>query len=164
MKSRIFLYLFLFAALFIVFQYMNQKSIFESQNKKIESLSEKLQLANDSIKTLQEQNLNLNYFTLNGNENAMSYLENLGLDPIKTESLIKDLIYEKNLEQGGNSLIPYNGVEGNMRVNKIKFLNHRWIVADFSDGLNWGEVLIDYFYDDKMQLQLTTLVAVLYPN
>ena len=43
MKNKIFMYLFLFAVLFIIFQYMNEKSIFESQDNKISSISEKLQ-------------------------------------------------------------------------------------------------------------------------
>ena len=32
-------------------------------------------------------------------------------------------------------------------------LNHRWIIADYSDGEYWGEVLIKYFIDDNEQVQ-----------
>ncbi|MFT5981876.1 MAG: hypothetical protein ACI9RM_000300, partial [Ulvibacter sp.] len=35
MKNKIFMYLFFFALLFVIFQYMNEKTIFESQDKKI---------------------------------------------------------------------------------------------------------------------------------
>ncbi len=164
MKSKIFMYLFFFAVLFILFQYMNEKSIFESQENKIDSLSEKLTTAKDSIDALQDRITDLNYFTLLGNDNAMTYLENLGLNAAEVENAVAETIYERNLEKGGNTLIPLEGMYGEMRVNKVKFLNHRWILADFSDGKYWGEMILEYFYNDKMELELTPISSVLYPN
>lgn len=164
MKSKIFMYLFLFAVLLVLFQYMNQKSIFESQENKINTLNEKLTTSNDSIAKLNERVAELNYFTLLGNDNAMTYLENLGLEAVDVEQSVADTIIEKNLQKGGNPLIPLEGMYGEMRVNKIKFLNHRWIIADFSDGKYWGELLLEYFYNDKMELELTPISSVLYPN
>ncbi|MDQ5928488.1 MAG: hypothetical protein QG594_262, partial [Bacteroidota bacterium] len=32
---------------------------------------------------------------------------------------------------------------------KVKILNHRWIIADYSNGELWGEVLLKYFVDDN---------------
>ena len=61
-------------------------------------------------------------------------------------------------------MIPLAGTKGAMRINKLKFLNHRWIQADFSDGSSWGEMIVEYFYDHNMELQLTTIGSVLYPN
>ena len=164
MKSKIFMYLFFFALLFILFQYMNEKSIFESQENKIVSLSEKMEISKDSIAMLNDRVAELNYFTLLGNDNAMTYLENLGLDAAEVEKVVTETIYERNLEKGGNTLIPVEGMYGEMRVNKVKFLNHRWILADFSDGKYWGEMIIEYFYNDKMELELTPISSVLYPN
>ena len=80
MKKTIFMYLFFFALLFIIFQYMNEKKIFEMQDNKIESLTIKLEKEKDSITVLSEIVADLNYFTLQGNENAMSYLESFGFD------------------------------------------------------------------------------------
>jgi len=164
MKSKIFMYLFFFAVLFILFQYMNEKSIFESQENKIDSLSEKMAISKDSITMLNDRVAELNYFTLLGNDNAMTYLENLGLDAAEVEKVVAETIYERNLEKGGNTLIPIAGMYGEMRVNKVKFLNHRWVLADFSDGKYWGEMIIEYFYNDKMELELTPISSVLYPN
>lgn len=143
---------------------MNEKSIFEDQENKINSLTEKSQNATDSIAALSDQIAELNYFTLLGNDNAMSYFENIGYEAKTVEGLVTDFIYDKNIEANGNSLIPYESLEGTMRINKIKFLNHRWIVADFSDGDLWGEVLLEYFFDDKNVLQLTRLGSILYAN
>ena len=82
MKNKIFMYLFFFALLFVIFQYMNEKTIYESQDKKIKALTEKKIIGLDSIDILNDRIANLNYFTLQGNENAMTYFENLGLDPL----------------------------------------------------------------------------------
>lgn len=158
------MYLFLFAVLFIIFQYMNEKSIFEAQENKISSISEKLLKATDSIDRLHEKVLDLNYFTLQGNENAMTYLENAGYDAQKVEALVADSIYEMNVMQDGNPLIPHAGINGVMRVNKLKFLNHKWIVADYSDGTYWGEMIVDYYFDENQELQLEVLGSTLYPN
>lgn len=163
MKNKIFMYLFLFTLLFVIFQYMNEKTIFESQETKIESLSEKLTKATDSIDSLNDRVADLNYFTLQGNENAMTYFENLGFDAAKVESLVADMIYEKNVEKGGNSLIPHAGIDGLMRVNKLKFLNHKWVLADYSDGTYWGDMIVEYYFDEENQLQFETISSALYP-
>ena len=164
MKNKIFMYLFLFTLLFVIFQYMNEKSIFESQENKIASLSEKLSKATDSLHMLNDRVADLNYFTLQGNESAMAYLENIGYDAEKVEAMVSDVIYEKNVEKGGNPLIPVAGINGVMRINKLRFLNHRWIQADYSDGTYWGEMILEYFFDEKGELQLTTISSALYPS
>lgn len=164
MSNKIFMYLFFFAVLFVIFQYMNEKTIFESQEKRINTLSSKLIKAKDSMSGLHDRILDLNYFTLQGNENAMTYFESGGYDAAKVEAIVSDIIYDKNLEKGGNSLIPVAGINGVMRVNKLKFLNHKWILADFSDGTYWGEMIVEYFYDENKELHLTTLGSALYPS
>jgi hypothetical protein len=123
-----------------------------------------LEVSKDSIAKLSEEVAELQYFSLQGNDNAMTYFENLGLEAAVVEQMVGDFIYDQNLLGGGNPLVPYEGTVGAMKVNKIKFLNHRWLVADFSDGKQWGDVLIEYFFDENDELQLTRLGAVLYPN
>jgi len=157
------MYLFFFAALLIIFMYMNQKSIYDSQQKTINSLTEDLKQSNDSVAALQDQVLDLDYFTLQGNENAMTYLEGLGMESKAVESMVSETIYDMNLIKGGNPLVPLEG-QGEMRVNKLKFLNHRWLQADFTDGARWGEMIVEYFFDDNNELQLTPVSSVLYPN
>lgn len=164
MKHKLFMYLFFFAVLFILFQYMNEKSIFESQEKKINNLtSKKLEL--DSLRLQAENRLvEANFFNLMGNDDAMTYLENLGMESEEVKTLVSDAIIEKNFENDGNPLVPVEGGTGEMRINKVKFLNHRWVIANFSDGSYWGEVLIDYFFDENNKLFLKTIDAIIYPN
>lgn len=143
---------------------MNEKKIFEIQEKKIESLTEKLIRSNDSILMLNDQIMELNYFTLEGNENAMSYLESFGYESKDVEELVTNEIYDQNLIEGDNPLVPFEGIDGSMKINKLKFMNHKWIQADFTDGTYWGEMLLEYFVDEKGSLNLTTIASLLYPS
>jgi hypothetical protein len=162
MKNRLFMYLFLFALLFIIYQYMNEKSIFERQENKIESLRAKLNQEKSSVDSLQQELVNLNYFTLQGNDNAMSYFENLGYKAIDIEQMVSDNIYDQNLVKGNNPLVPYEGLNGAMKINKLKFLNHKWIIADYTDGTYWGEMLLEFYIDDNKSLTLSNLGSLLY--
>ena len=142
---------------------MNEKSIFETQEQKIASLRLTKEKAEDSIQILSNRIADLTYFTLLGNENAMVYLENFGYEAAAVESFVGDAIYDRNLEKGGNPLIPFEGMNGPMMVNKIKFLNHKWLQADFSDGKYWGEVLMEYSINEDKKLELNNLASLLYP-
>ncbi|WP_339831691.1 hydrolase [uncultured Altibacter sp.] len=164
MRKSIFMYLFFFAILFIIFQYMNEKTIFEAQEKKITALTEKV-AANDAvIDSLNQRVVDLDYFTLQGNENAMVYLESSGYEAAAVEALVSDVIYENNFVTEGNPLVPFEGMTGPMRVNKVRFLNHRWVLADFTDGTYWGEMILEYTLNTQQQLEFNTLASLLYPK
>lgn len=158
------MYLFLFALLFIIYQYMNEKSIFESQESQIEKLEAKVQKYNDSIEKMRGEIRNLDYFTLQGNENAMTYFENLGFEAAAVEAMVSDQIYDFNLQKGNNPLVPFEGMNGDMKINKLKFLNHKWILADFTDNTYWGEMILEYYFNDKKELELTPIASFLYQN
>ncbi len=171
MKRTIFMYLFFFALLFVIFQYMNEKKIFEKQENKIESQRGKIELlknelkkATDSVEVLSSAVSDLNYFTLQGNENAMSYFESLGFESDDIENLVAEYIYEENLTSGDNPIIPFDGINGTMKINKIRFLNHKWIIADFTDGRYWGEMVIEYYITTNKKIELTSVASLLYPS
>ncbi|MGK0387204.1 MAG: hypothetical protein ACI849_001827 [Patiriisocius sp.] len=164
MKKSIFMYLFFFAVLFIIFQYANEKSIWESQDKAIKGLSQKVDKATDSLSILSEAIEDATYFSLQGNENAIEYIERLGLEAADVEAMITNKIYDQNGVKGGNPIIPLVSVSGDFKINKIKLLNHRWIQADFSDGNNWGELIIEYFFDENNTLDLVPISSFLYSS
>ena len=143
---------------------MNEKSIFESQETKIENLEAKVQKYNDSIEGLNGQIMNLNYFTLMGNDNAMTYFENRGFEAVEVEAMVSDQIYDFNLQKGNNPLVPFEGMAGDMKINKLKFLNHKWILADFTDNTYWGEMILEYYFTEKNELELTPIASFLYQN
>ena len=109
------------------------------------------------------ENQDLNYSTFRGNDNAMTYYENQGYDPKNIETLVTEQIYAQNTESEGNPLIPYKGIESTMKINKLRFLNHRWVLADFTYGRYWGELIIQYDLDENKNLTLNTVESVLYP-
>ena len=162
MRNKILLYLFIFATLFTIYIYINDKKILDAKQESIEQLKEKdslLEAKNDSLKQV---NLDLNYFSLDHNEEAVSYFEKRGIDAKQLEQKLQDEIISRNKADKDNDLVPFEGMEGVMRINKVKVLNHKWIIADFTDGTYWGELLISYEISDKNELTLKTEKSFLY--
>ena len=44
----------------------------------------------------------------------------------------------------------------------LRLLNNRWIIADFSDGKYWGEMIMTYEITDKQELKFKLLDYLLY--
>ncbi|MDA1210274.1 MAG: hypothetical protein O3A41_04495 [Bacteroidetes bacterium] len=163
MKSRIYMYLFFFSILLVLFMYVNQSAIFERQTAVINSLEQKQLALKDTVIALNQEISELLYFDLLTNDSARTYFEQIGLEPEDAANQVKERIYEYNLQKGGNPLVPFANANGQWRINRIKFLNHRWVIADCSDGSAWGELWIEYFFDQEGELDLTVESSVLYP-
>lgn len=93
MKNKIYLYLLLFTILLVIFQYVNSKNVFNSYEQKLVQLVDREQVYKDSIVTLQDDILNLRYFSLEHNDDALTYFENDGYDTTELIPFIKDEIY-----------------------------------------------------------------------
>ncbi len=164
MKQRIFMYLFVFSILLVLFQYVNAKRVFEGMNNKLEGYKSKLEIYKDSIATIQDENLSLSHFNLERNEDAISYFENDGYNVSELIPFIKDELYKLNEEKGQHPIIPYGSSEGRkMLINTVKMLNHKWIIADFSDGEYWGELFLTYEVREGRQLEFKLVESFLYP-
>ena len=48
-------------------------------------------------------------------------------------------------------------------INTVKLLNHKWIIADFSDGVFWGELLLTYEVHDDSTVRFQVVESFLYP-
>ncbi len=164
MKSKIYLYLFVFALLLALFMYVNSKSILEKYEKDITTTKERVEIYKDSLSSLQEENLSLIYFSLEHNEDALSYFENEGIDVSSLIPFLKDELYKLNEVKGEHPLVPYASMtDGKIMINNIKFLNHKWIIADFSDGKYWGELFLTYEITKDKQLTYKLVEYFLYP-
>lgn len=164
MKQKIFMYLFVFSILLVLFQYVNSKRVFEDMNHKLDGYKGQLERYKDSVAVLQDENLDLSHFNLERNEDAISYFENQGYNVTELIPLIKDELYKLNEEKGEHPLIPYAAEEGKrMMINTVKLLNHKWIVADFSDGHYWGELFLTYETTEDKQLKFNLVESFLYP-
>jgi len=160
MKKNLFLYLFVFAALIALYQFVSANKILNANDTKISSLRTKVKTLEDSIQSVTIKALEMQYFSLENNDDALAYYEHLD---IKDPSLyISDKLLETNEKKGDNPLVPYEGMESDFKINKIKILNHKWILADFSDGKYWGELLIKYELKDDTSVDFTMMDHLLY--
>ncbi len=164
MKSKIFLYLFIFASLFILFQFMNAKKAKESYDTKIVNLKAKITEKEVAFDSLLDVNLDLTYFSLESNEDAAAYFEEMGYDANKLALTIGDQIISQNKAGEDNPIIPFVGMEGNMSINKVRLLNHKWIIADFTDGVYWGELFITYEVRKDGVVDFEVEKSFLYPK
>ena len=74
---------------------------------------------------------------------------------------VKDKIYDSNAVKGENPLVPYSGNDRKFLINKVKILNHKWAIADFSDGTDWGELWLRYEVEEN-DIRLVVLDQLIY--
>ena len=132
------------------------------QQSRLEKKQSQLKALKDSMKVEKRHFFENVYFSLDTNEEALVYFDDLDF-PV-TSMLLKDAIYDINLLGEDKSLVPYAQMGGKFLVNKIKVLNHKWIIADFSDGTFWGELLIKYQVAADGVLTFTVVEHFLYPT
>ena len=150
MKNSFLLYLTILAVLSTLFTYMFLSNQVNFEQKRYEKTTKKLR---DSLTLVTNQLADADYFSLNKNENAQNYLEASFPDKtIQYEKLIPvvtEKLLDFNSNPKGNPYTGQNQIGANKFViNKVKILNHRWIIADYSDGERWGEVLLKYFINE----------------
>ncbi len=164
MKKSLLLYLFILALLFNVFTYMyfSKKLTFE-QNKCVKTEAK----AKKDLESVNAKMVEANYFSLENNENAQNYFNpETATKTIQIEKLIPvvtEKLMDFNSNPKGNPYIGQDQIGANkFIINKVKILNHRWIIADFSDGEYWGEALIKYFVNDDETVSFETFQSLLY--
>jgi len=142
MKKYIFIYLFSFVSLILIFQVVNSNKILLDQQNRLEKKQTLITNLKDSLKVEKRRFFDNIYFSLDTNEEAIGYFDDL--DFAVNSFLIKEAVYETNLLDAEASLVPYAEMGGKFLINKVKILNHKWLIADFSDGTFWGELMIQY--------------------
>jgi len=160
MKKNIFLYLFVFAALIALFLLMKGNKIAQTTAEKVSTLESQVTELKDSLEKAQFRLMDMQYFSLENNDDALAYYDHLSLkNPTR---YIEDKLLETNERKGDNPLIPYAGMESDFKINKIKVLNHKWLLADFSDGKYWGDLIIAYELKDDLSVDFTLVDHLLY--
>lgn len=161
MKNKILMYLFIFTLLFTIFIYVNDKRILDAKENKIVQLQSELEKAEADLNTqnLQEPD----YFNLENNEDAITYFEEKNIDTRNLILKIEDAIISRNKAGEDNVLVPHAGMEGDMRINRVKVLNHKWVIADFTDGTYWGEVFLTYEVGKNGQIAFEPVRSFIYP-
>jgi len=168
MKRQLYLYLFLLTALILLFFVVNMKKELKHRDIKIEKLenrlANKIQKYQDTIGQLRIDVMEKGQFSLAEDPYAIEYLYNENIDYKELEKHIQDQLIDLNFRKEGNPLVPFPAMGGDrMMLNSIKMLNHKWIIADFTDGKYWGQVLIKVFYEKDNKLSFETAESFLYP-
>lgn len=147
MKQSFLLYLTILAVLSSIFTYMFLSKQVAFEQNRYAKTTKKLR---DSIALVSNQLVDANYFSLEKNENAQNYFDSGSSEKIIQYEKLIPVVTEKLLDYNSNPKgNPYTGQDqigmNKFIINKVRILNHRWIIADFSDGEIWGEVLLKYF-------------------
>lgn len=159
MRRSLFLYLFIIALLMNVFTYAYFSKQAQFETKRLEN---KVKNQSDSLTVLYNQWLDAGHFSLLQNHNAQDYL---AADPVALSERISSEIMDLNTRENGNPLVPYEQInQRKFVINKVKVINHRWIIADFTDGSQWGELLLKYFIEEDGSITYERLESQLYPQ
>jgi len=157
--KNILLYGFIFSVLFNIFQYVNATKILNAKDEEVTKIKSRLQTSRDSVAAL----ANTNYFALESDEDAQEYFYKNNLDYKKIDLKVKEDLLILNENKAGNKLIPYDAIDGKpFLINTSKLLNHRWLIAEYSNGELWGQVLVKYFVSEGKPTDFETVETVLY--
>lgn len=164
MKRSFLLYAFILLVLVNVFTYSFLSNEVKFEQERYQRTTKRLK---DSLNSLTNKLNDANYFSLEKNENAQNYFDSAvanktiayeKLIPVVTEKLM-----DYNANPKGNPYVGQDQIGANKFViNKVKVLNHHWIIADFSDGNMWGEVLLKYFVNEDESISFEVIQSLLY--
>ena len=114
----------------------------------------------DSIsKVIDERDEALN-FSLETNELSQQYFEDLKI--VNPSQIVINALMETNIKE----INPYIKSESNGRflINKIRILNEKWVICEFSDGELWGDLLLEYHIDGNQKPTFKALDEVIHPK
>ena len=164
MKRSLMLYLVILIVLMNIYTYMFLSKEVAFEQERYTKVTTRLK---DSLKSVTSKLADANYFSLAKNENAQNYFDSGSAEKtIQYEKLIP-VVTEKLLDYNSNPKgNPYTGQDqigaNKFIINKVRILNHRWIIADFSDGEIWGEVLLKYFVNGDESIAFEVNQSLLY--
>lgn len=168
MTKRILSYALVFMILLALYQYVSMNKMYEKLNAKNEKLTterdalkSQMNAKKDSIELLLDQNFDLNYFSLTNNGEALQYFEEYQFEGNLSQYII-DAIYDKNSATQDNPLVPFTGMDGVFVVDKVKVINHKWVLCSFSDSGYWGEMILKYEIDKDKKLTFEVIAETLY--
>ncbi len=147
MQNKILIYVLVFISLILIFLGINYTKISNLNDSNSRILKKKFDSLEDKYKLLERKLSDEIYFSLSGNQEALAYFNDIDIDSLVTH--IRDELYEKNFNKKSDIFIPISNTKNKYLINKIKILNHKWIIADFSNGNRWGEMWIEYHFNEN---------------
>ncbi|WP_194850366.1 hypothetical protein [Nonlabens antarcticus] len=162
MRRSLFLYLFIFASLISLIIYVNARNYQEVLEKDVISLRKQILKKDAILDSIADSQMAAPInFTLEQNQEASNYFEKLGFTTDQVKQKVTDQLLDLNLENGGNPLVPFIGQGRGFQVNETHFINHKWVLVNFSDNYQWGELLVTYTIKEDKSISLETTASVL---
>lgn len=160
MKQSLLLYGLITAVLLNLFTFMFYRGEVKHEQIQYKNLDKKLT-------EVQSKLSDADYFSLANNQNAQEYFDNDDIskivDYVQLIPNVTNKLMDFNDDPKGNK---YTGQEqlgaNKFIINKVKIINHRWIIADYSDGNLWGECLIKYFVNEDKSIDFETFQSLIY--
>ena len=114
----------------------------------------------DSIRKLTDERDEALNFSLETNELSQQYFEDLKI--LNPSQIVINALMETNIKEKN----PYIKSESNGRflINKIRILNEKWVICEFSDGELWGDLLLEYHIDGNQKPIFKALDEVIHPK
>ena len=147
MQNKILVYVVVFMSLTFIFVGINYVKISSSNESNLKNLNKKIDSLENQYNLLDKKFRDEIYFSLTDNQEALGYFNNANVDSLV--SYIREELYEKNFNKNTDNFVPLSNTKNKYLINKVKILNHKWIIADFSNGTRWGEMWIEYYFDKK---------------
>lgn len=153
--KKVIVYALIFSVLLNIFQLMYATKKFNFDTEQASKFRKKM---TDSLTSVIAKKEECDYFSLDNNDKAIEYFEDYDVE--KLMPIVKEKLLDFNNNPAGNKLIPYD----EMVINKVRFLNHRWIIADFTGPTGWGEVILKYFVEPNNVITFETAETLMYPS
>ena len=158
MRNKIIQYLLIFISLIALYLFVSDLNKSEAFAASQERLTNRMQKLKDSIAQLITDQTEHTYFSLAFNRDAQQAY--LNLKPNDLQLLLEAYLLEQNDSPNGNPLL--SSIGKGWIVNKISIVNHKWLLADFTNGSQWGDALFQYQVNNK-KARLRLLNHVMYP-
>ena len=100
-------------------------------------------------------------FSLETNELSQQYFEDLKI--VNPSQIVINALMEMNVKDTKNPYIKSES-NGKFLFNKIRILNEKWVICEFSDGELWGDLLLEYHIDGNQKPTFKALDEVIHPK
>ena len=166
MKKSLFLYLFILSSLINVFTYKYFTSKEESQIKAESNSSTSKKSKDQQVNIGKNKDDNTN-FSLLTNPRAQHYLStenNIKDFPVFFEKVKQALINSKKVQK---EIVEINKKKlpgaTKFSIVNVRLLNHSWLIADYTSGGKFGEVLLSYVINGDNSISFEIIKIIVYP-
>jgi len=159
MRNKIIQYLLIFISLIALYLFVSDMNKSEAFAASQERMSKRVDTLKDSIAQLVVEQTDNAYFSLAINHDAQQ--AHPDFSPEELQNILEEHVLSTNDNPNGNPLLSALGSD--WIINKIHVVNHQWILADFTNGTQWGDALIVYQIKSNAKPHLRLLNHVMYP-